>query len=179
MGGLAMVNGQAEPQSGLDRLSHKLDGHIRSFRRSAAWYRYVYFATAMSTLILSALITVISGWNSSSSKFDQGHIVLVLGALSTVVSGGGFFFSPKNSWLIFAASINRLRALRSKIEFVKMLPEHIDSDKELAEFYSEYQAIMDMQNTAWLDLRESTAAPSAKVQAAATAPHGGVTAQKE
>ena len=61
MGGLAMVSEQAVPQSGLDRLSQKLDGHIRSFSRSAAWYRYVYFATSMSTLVLSALITVISG----------------------------------------------------------------------------------------------------------------------
>jgi hypothetical protein len=148
------------PKNKVDFISDKLDGHIRTFSSAVTWYRNVYFGTSIATLVLSAFITIVAGWKQDPPPFKVENAILILGALITVVSGWGLFFSPKNSWLIFAASLNRLRALKSKIEFLKASPSTVDSDEKSAlDIYAEYQAVLDAQNKAWLDLR-STSEPT-------------------
>jgi hypothetical protein len=141
----------------------KLDDYIGSFHGSVAWYRRVYFFTSLATLIFSGLITIIVGWKP---EFQIGvrteNLVLVLGALITIVSGWGFFFSPKESWLIYASSLNRLRALKTKIEFLNTSPDAFKSNEKLAsEGYAEFQAVFDAHNKAWLELR---AAPNSTLR---------------
>jgi hypothetical protein len=69
--------------------------------------------------------------------------------LASIVSGFGFFYSPKQSWLISVTTSNRLKALKSKIEF-----SGLDEDRDIVRaFHDEYQAILDIQNKAWLELR--------------------------
>jgi hypothetical protein len=160
---------KAESTGGLnkiDYISSKLENHMRSFDSSAFWYRRIYFWTSMGTLTISGLITVVAGWNVSSEYTAvQRHITLVLGAVATVVSGWGLFFSPKDSWLICATSLNRLRSLNSKIDFMKSLPSTVDTDQQLAsEVYAEYQAIMDDHNKAWLALRSKSVVMDRQLQ---------------
>jgi hypothetical protein len=151
----------ATPNSKVDYISTRIDKSIDTFDKSAAWYRRIYFNTSISTLLLSATITVIAGWKQV--PFATENPILVLSALSTVVSGWGLFFSPRNSWLICASSLNRLRRLRGRIAFMMAPPtsQQID-EKTASELYSELQKIFDDHNTAWLELR-SKSVPAAHV----------------
>jgi hypothetical protein len=98
------------------------------------------------------------------------NVVLVLSTFLTVVTGYGLFFSPKNSWLIFASSSNRLRALRGKIEFAKVVPNTpVDEDKLARDSYAELQTILGDTNEAWLNLRMSST-PSMTANQAPAAP---------
>lgn len=143
------------PKEKIDYICGKLDGYISSFHSSVAWYRRVYFYTSMATLLFSGLITVIAGWKPELQiGVKTENLVLILAALITVVSGWGMFFSPKDSWLIYASSLNRLRALKTRIEFMKANPSTFGQDDKLAsELYEEFQAIFDAHNKAWLELR--------------------------
>lgn len=151
------------PQDKVGYVSERLDGYIRSFHSSVAWYRRVYFYTSMVTLVFSGLITIIAGWKPELQiGVKTENLVLILAALITIVSGWGMFFSPKDSWLIYASSLNRLRALKTKLEFMKANPSVFDNDDKLAsELYAEFQAIFDAHNKAWLELR---AAPNPALQ---------------
>jgi hypothetical protein len=149
----------SDPKSKVDFISKELKERIPSFHGSVDWYRHVYFVTSMATLILSGLITVLAGWKRDLPP-ELDNAVLILSALITVVSGWGLFFSPKNSWLIYAATLHRLRALQSKMEFMKAPPATTDGDERFAsEIHAEYQATLDAHNKAWLDLR-SAAVPT-------------------
>ncbi len=147
----------------------QLKERIDSFESKSIWYRRTYFITSIGLLLISAAVTVIAGWKPPSA--DTTNIVLVLSTLLTVLSGYGLFYSPKNSWLIFASSTNRLRALRGKIEFMRA--DQIssqDEDKLARESFAEFQTILDETNKAWLDLRTG-AAPSTVTSRVPAAAH--------
>jgi hypothetical protein len=157
---------ETAPVSAEDKLEYitaKLDSHIRSFQSSVNWYRGVSFYTSMATLMFSGLITIITGWKPELRVgIKTENLVLILAALITVVSAWGMFFSPKDSWLIYASSLNRLRALKAKIEFTKREPDFVKAaDARALALYDEYQAIFDAHNKAWLELR-TTSNPSTK-----------------
>jgi len=124
----------------IDYICKRLESHEKTFGNSAVWYRRVFFWTSIVTLLLTGMITVIAGIQTTP-EFPhqvQQDSILVLGAIATIVSGWGLFFSPKDSWLIYANSLNRLRALRSKIQFLKSSPSTIKSDEQFAsETYAE------------------------------------------
>ncbi len=156
------TNTSVSTKEKVDYVWGRLDDYIHSFSSTATWYRRVYFYTSMATLLFSGLITVIAGWKTKpvsgvESGFESGNSVLILAALITIVSGWGMFFSPKDSWLIYTSSLNRFRALKTKIEFMKANPSSLEQDEKLAlSFYEEFQAIFDAHNKAWLELRAIT-----------------------
>ena len=154
-----MTTEPAGEKDKIDYICDRLESHEKTFGNSAVWYRRVFFWTSIFTLLLTGMITVIAGFQTTP-EFNhqvQQDIILVLGAIATIVSGWGLFFSPKDSWLIYATSLNRLRALRSKIQFLKSSPSTIKSDEQFAsEIYAEYQAIMDAHNKTWLALRNGS-----------------------
>ncbi|MGA2606183.1 MAG: SLATT domain-containing protein [Terriglobia bacterium] len=148
----------ASPKEKVDYVSGRLDDSIRSFQSATTWYRHVYFYTSMATLLLSGAITVIAGWKlETHAGVNTNNVVLILAALITVASGWGMFYSPKDSWLIYASSLNQLRALKMKMEFMKTNPSAFEQDEKLPYgLYEELQAIFDAHNKAWLELRVTT-----------------------
>jgi hypothetical protein len=165
------------PRGKMEFLLKELKGHIGSFSNKASWYRRVYFGTSMAALIISAAITVIAGWKhagppdpamQAALADHTSNYVLLLGSSLTVLTGYGFFFAPKNSWLLFAAAVNRMRALRGKIEFMQANPSPPEDEQKRAdEFHSELQAILDDTNSGWLDIRKASAPPSTSKEATA------------
>ena len=109
-----MSSEQFGSQRKIELISRDVDRYINTFQTSAKWYRWYYFVTSLSTVVLSAIITVIAGWNGGISLFgwtipihtDPKNIILLVGALSTVVSAYGLFYSPKKSWLIYQDNSN-------------------------------------------------------------------------
>lgn len=153
-----MADLEPAAKTNLDFILERLEHNIRSFQSSADRYRRVYFYTSMATVVFSGLISVIAGWKPELwVRIRTENLILVLATLITILSGWGMFFSPKESWLIYASSLNRLRALKTKIDFLKTSADLIKGqDAESSELYKEYQAIFDDHNKSWLQLRTAS-----------------------
>jgi hypothetical protein len=111
----------------------------------------------MVSVILSAIITVISGWGIQKiGVITSQQIILVLGVLITVISTWGAFFSPKESWHLYADTLHKLRALQAELEFETCLKSNIADDEEkLKASFNRYQEILRQHNQAWIELRKS------------------------
>lgn len=152
-----------EHSSATDRLTilaKELDARARQFHESVKWYRNRFYLSTLSTVLLSAVITVIAGWKPALSDWSS-NAILVLGALSTLVSAWGAFFSPRESWLLYARTLAKLRALQLRIQFAFTEKSPTDpNDPSVQEFFETYQAIHDEHNKSWLELRSSSRQPS-------------------
>jgi hypothetical protein len=156
-----MVNDQQIGSSTSDQLAYltkELRDRIKSFHSSVAWYRRRYYLATMSTVVLAALITIVAGWKPSLALgINENNVTLVLGALTTVISAWGAFFSPRESWLIYASTLNRLRVLEAKIDFLKVSSSQTSlGDGAITALFQEYQSTLDAHNKAWLELRSAS-----------------------
>lgn len=109
----------------------------------------------MSTVVLSACITIIAGlkvyWITESLARNA---VLILGAVVTVLSAWGAFFSPKEFWHLNSETYSKLRALQAKLEFLERGEDFPEKEAEvLGEAFVEYQKILDQYNQKWREIR--------------------------
>ena len=144
-------------------LDSQLTARIASFHDSVKWYRRKYFTTSMSAVILSGLITVLAGWKGELLPGNViQNVILFLGALTTVVSAWGAFFSPKESWHLYAMTLTKLRALQAELIYKRTPPNEINA--EIDKLFERYQAILDEHNRAWLEVRSSIRTESRNTQ---------------
>jgi hypothetical protein len=128
----------------------------QQFHRSVKWYRSRYYASTISAVVLSGVITVIAGWKPTLGDWSS-NVILLLGALSTIVSAWGAFFSPKESWLLYARTLAKLRALQLRMQFTfAENPNASRDDGEIQDYFEKYQAIHDEHNKEWLEIRASS-----------------------
>jgi hypothetical protein len=84
-------------------------------------------------------------------------IVLILGAVSTVIAAFGAFFSPQQSWYLNAEVRAQLRALEAKLDFLERAPDLKKKETEiLGASFAEYQTILADYNQKWQDLRQKS-----------------------
>ncbi|MFO0794356.1 MAG: SLATT domain-containing protein [Candidatus Brocadiaceae bacterium] len=150
-----MTGEQISSSSKLAYIEEHFHAAFDSFHSSVGWYRRRYFFATMSAVLLSAVITLIAGWKPGGSLgVHASNVILVLGAISTVVLAWGAFFSPRESWLVYASTLNRFRALQARIDFLKREPDALTTASDsIAELFQEYQSILDAHNKAWFELR--------------------------
>jgi len=141
----------------LHYLEDEILARIKNFNQSAKWYRRRYYATTMSAILLSGAITVIAGWRPNPHGNWPSNLILALGAASTVIAAWGAFFSPRETWLLYAQTLNKLKSLRAQIEYTVRSPVSIpDAKPRIDTFFARYQAIVDEHNKQWLDIRSSS-----------------------
>ncbi|MEO6118855.1 MAG: DUF4231 domain-containing protein [Methylotenera sp.] len=145
----------SEQESQRDYLHRQIAERLSRLESAAAWYRKTHFRGQMATVVLSATITIIAGMKYLSIVSTvASDIVLVLGALVTVISTWGAFFSPRESWHLNNATYTRLRALQAKLEFLERGASfEQDQLRVLADGFAEYQRILDDYNEHWQNLR--------------------------
>jgi hypothetical protein len=148
----------ANQQDQFSFLLEQIEGRLRRLDEAITWYRKVHFRGQMAVVVLSALVTIVAGLKLSFDfEGTSSNIVLVLGALLSVISTWGAFFSPKESWHLNAKTYGRLRALQASLRFQACSPDFSeDGRKRVAEAFAEYQEILAEHNTEWLSLRSKT-----------------------
>ena len=148
-----------EQESNKDRLSYlmtEIDVRTKQFHGSVKWYRGRYYVSTISAVVLSGVITVIAGWKPTLGD-GASNVILILGAVSTLVSAWGAFFSPRESWLLYAQTLAKLRALQVRMQFYfSTSSSAAASEAEVNEFFEKYQAIHDEHNRTWLEVRSSS-----------------------
>lgn len=147
-----------EQESQRDYLHRQIAERLRSLDASIVWYRRTHFQSLMTTVVLSASITIIAGLKSSQ-QFSAlaSDLVLILGALVTVLSAWGAFSSPRESWHLNTATYSHLRSLQTKLEFIERGQNfEQDAAKILTDSFAEYQQILNEHNEEWQKLRSKT-----------------------
>jgi Protein of unknown function (DUF4231) len=124
---------------------------------SVWWYRRRHYITKGSTIVLSTLITVISGISLPPDIISPGKtqaLILIFGATISIITTFGSFFSPKESWLLGASTYDKLRKLQFELEFKsKAFAEDANECPFIDDACSKYQAIIDEYNVEWFNLR--------------------------
>jgi hypothetical protein len=135
---------------------NEIDVRARQFHNSVKWYRGRYYASTISAVVLSGIITIIAGWKPNLGDWSS-NVILLLGAFSTIISAWGAFFSPRESWLLYAQTLAKLRALQVRMQYsFANDPSASHSDAEINEYFETYQAIHDAHNKLWLEIRASS-----------------------
>ena len=103
----------ADPESQLDYLHRQIAERLARLESSTVWYRKLYVRGQMTTVVLSAVITIVAGLKSFSLVGGAASdVVLVLGALVMTAAAWAALFSPRESWHLNAATYTELRAQR-------------------------------------------------------------------
>jgi hypothetical protein len=142
--------------SQIEYVRRQVDANLSSLKSSMKWYRDRTFYSQISTVVISAVITILAGLKSvPTSAVDAiQNAVLILGALSTVISAFGAFFSPRESWHLTAEVYGNLRALQANIEFAQSSADFsAQEDQIAARAFDEFQGIMKEYNARWQALR--------------------------
>jgi hypothetical protein len=137
---------------------------IDQFHSSVAWFRGRFYLSTMGTVVLSGLVTIIAGLKLEKHNWAwwSNATILVLGAVSTILSAWGAFFSSRDSWHLYTRTLGELRGLLAKLKFEssKGLHQNADeaaseiSDEATSKIFKEFQEIMDRHNDEWLKMRK-------------------------
>lgn len=148
----------SEPESQRDYLHRQIAERLARLDSSTTWYRKTHFRGQMATVVLSATITIVAGLKSIDFVDSiASNLVLVLGALVTVISTWGAFFSPRESWHLNSVTYGKFRSLQAKLEFVERGDEFKGHENRvLEEGFAEYQRILDEFNQQWQKLRSKS-----------------------
>lgn len=148
----------SEQETQRDYLHRQIAERLARLESSSAWYRKTHFRGQMATVVLSATITIIAGLKSTViPEATSSNLVLILGALVTVISTWGAFFSPRESWHLNNLTYSRLRSLQARLEFIERGGAYeATKDQVLSEGFSEYQRILDDYNEQWQKLRSKS-----------------------
>ena len=145
----------ADPESQLDYLHRQIAERLARLESSTAWYRKLYVRGQMTTIVLSAVITIVAGLKSLSLVGSvASDLVLVLGALVMTAAAWAALFSPRESWHLNAATYTELRALQARLEFAERSSTFKEHEaRVLEEVFAKYQGIIDAYNQHWQELR--------------------------
>ena len=150
------ISPQATAQDKASYVGGLLAERISRLHSSEGWFRTRYYITRMSTVVLSGVVTVLAGLKAGGVWGDRVNtLILVLGAASTIISAWGAFFSPRESWHLYALTLGKLYALKAKLEFESLEGNPDEAHKEFTgQVFAEFQQIMDSHNQQWLALRK-------------------------
>ena len=147
-----------ENESQREYLHRQIQDRLERLESSVQWYRWRHYRYQSSAVVLTASITVVSGLKLTLlPDVAASNIVLVLGALATVVAAFGAFFSPQQSWHLNAETYGRLRALEARLDFAERSSGFETREEEVvSRMFEEYQSILADYNQKWQQLRQKS-----------------------
>lgn len=125
--------------------------------RLAKWYRRLNFGYQMAAAALSALVTVITGFQTLATdrSIVAANVVLVISAIVTLITLAGGFYMPRELWVVIMQHCGELENLKARLEFEERSPDCEGRQDEIAEWgFKEYQRLIDEYDEKWKAIRE-------------------------
>ena len=116
----------------LEFLENELNKFIKEYKRSRLVYRNTGFIFRITTVLFSAMITVLLGLRGVEGIANRNaNIALILGALITVISAADAFFDFRSLWVRKQVLYRNLQELERDLGFyISGLDEgEIDAEK--------------------------------------------------
>lgn len=139
----------------LTYLYSELDKQLNKRKKSSQYWRKRNIITALITTALGALITILAGLETScwNSHFAN-NVILIMGALVTITSSWGYFYSPKLSWILEGEAHDKLRALKAEIQFEEKADFYNKKNDRVKHFFERYQKTIAEYNRNRRNLRK-------------------------
>ena len=144
-------------ESQLDYLYRQIDATCSRRLALAKWYRRLNFSYQIAAATLSALVTVITGFQTVASdrSIAAANVVLVLSAIITLITLAGGFYMPRELWVVIMGHCGDLENLKARLEFEERSPTFEDRRDEIVEEgFKEYQKLIDEYDEKWKAIRE-------------------------
>ncbi len=145
------------PESQLAYVHRRIDTTYNRRLKLAKWYRRLNFGYQMSAATLSALVTVITGFQTLASdrSVAAANVVLVISAIVTLITLAGGFYMPRELWVVIMQHCGELENLKTRLEFEERSPDFEARRDEIAAWgFSEYQRLIDEYEEKWKAIRE-------------------------
>jgi len=108
------------------------------------------------SLLLSATVTILIGWNSNPFRELMNNIALTFASMVTLLSAIEPFFNYRALWIEHEEATWRFYSIRDDLEFYLAGRELSDVDRrELAEFHSRLRHTWDELSKKWLKFRRT------------------------
>lgn len=121
--------------------------------RRSNYYQATAFWPFMISVVLSAIVTVLLGFNDPGLRETFRLTALGLTAIVTIANAYNSFYSNRQLWVANNKALNRLYRLIFDIAYSEQ-GDHYVSDTETEAFRATYQCILDELNAAWEKNRE-------------------------
>lgn len=133
----------------------ELDDQLKQYRRRRKRDKQKAFALQMSTVALSAAITVLLGMRNLIGLTNLfANIALALGALITVLAAADAFFSHRELWILRTQTVRELQDLSRDLRYyVSSLNGNRPCCAELDSFYRRLGEVIKRDNEDWGKLR--------------------------
>lgn len=135
-----------------------IDAQLRDREPRANWYRVSSFVTQLAIAVLSATITVITGFQVAGGTglgAVATNVVLVLSAIATLVTLIKTFYAPRELWIALRSYCSDLKDLKEKLEFAERSADFESRrDEVAAEGFAEYQRLTGAYEQTWKTIRE-------------------------
>ncbi|OUM03635.1 SLATT domain-containing protein [Variovorax sp. JS1663] len=144
-------------ESQLDFLYRQIDTTCSKRLALAKWYRRLNFGYQISAAALSALVTVITGFQSLATdrSIIASNVVLILSAIITLITLAGGFYMPRELWVVIMGHCGDLENLKARLEFEERSPTFEERRTEIVEEgFEEYQRLIDAYEEKWKAIRE-------------------------
>ncbi|SCK23086.1 Protein of unknown function [Variovorax sp. HW608] len=135
-----------------------IDAQLRDREPRANWYRVSSFVTQLAIAVLSAAITVITGFQVAGGAGLGAlatNVVLVLSAAVTLVTLVKTFYAPRELWIALRTYCSDLKDLKEKLEFAERSPDfETRRDQVAGDGFAEYQRLTEAYEQTWKGIRE-------------------------
>lgn len=149
--------GEGRQEAQWDYLRGEVGRQLATFRRRRRRDKRKAYALQLATVMLSAAVTVLVGLRvADATRTWLLNVALVLGALTTVLSGSEMFFGHRRLWVLRTATVRRLETLARHVEF--QTAGRVENAAEtglITAYLSELDAILADDQKGWQHLRES------------------------
>jgi len=144
---------ETEKRPDIAWLQQRLSEHKKNFETSRGWYRskarnlaVIGFILGSSTTILIALQQF--DWNYKYINIIFSVTALLFSASATVISNLEAFFEPRRLWIRYGSTLNGIKALSDKLEFMLTWDAN-PSEDAINNIFNELQNILNENNSEW------------------------------
>ncbi|MFJ9900338.1 SLATT domain-containing protein [Streptomyces sp. NPDC091280] len=133
----------------LELVENQLARHIRAFSSAKRFFRRMSLIQTVSTATLAATTTLLIGLAQVYEHAWLNALSLASSSLATVSAAWTGWYGAREGWVTNQRALNRLYELRSRIAFESTLRDRASETDRAAQYYAEYQRILNDANSQW------------------------------
>ena len=167
------MQSEDEQPKRLEWLQSQLDDQLDLFRKRRRRDKRKAFALQMSTVFLSASITVLLGLRVAGIAGTRlSDVALTLGALITVLAAAEAFFHHRELWLLRTGTLRKLESLDRQLKYYNAgAGDQSRLDGQVDQFLNALNEILSEDYEGWRALQKA-ASDQSRGSAAITTPEG-------
>lgn len=126
-----------------------IENEVNRINRKSDRYRNVFYYSRIGLIVLSAVISILSGWQADEdvNKNLALNFILILGVLTTVITAIDSLFQTETKKNVYKLMLVELREIRSEIVYTHEFHKEELDLKIKTVLFPKYQNIMSYAKT--------------------------------